>query len=270
MVATREFVLIERAEGMATITLNRPEARNALPLAAWEQLHNALTDVGGDPAVKVVIITGTEGSFAAGDDMKEVGDVMQGAYAGQRSMMDVRDITLLIQKTSLDIVNMPKPVIAAVNGWALGAGFELVLICDFAYAAESARFGFPEASLGMTITGGITQVISRIIPLPQAKELAFTARKIDANTAKQLGLVNQVLPDAELMAAVRATAREIMRNSPVAVSFLKKSLQLGTESSLAQAIGLETEMILAMLATQDVREGITAFKEKRTPEFPGR
>lgn len=270
MVATGEYVLVEKASGIATITINRPEARNALPKTGWEQLHSSLTEVANDPDCRVVIITGTAGSFVAGDDMKEVGVLMEEAYAGDRSLMDVREITLLIQQTSLDIVNMPKPVIAAVNGWALGAGFELALICDFVYAAESARFGFPESSLAMTITGGITHVISRITSLPQAKELAFTGRKIDARTAKDLGLVNRVVPDGELLPAVRSVAGEIMRNSPVAVSFLKKSLQVGSESTLTQAIAFETELILAMLATQDVREGMAAFAEKRAPNFPGR
>jgi enoyl-CoA hydratase len=165
---------------------------------------------------------------------------------------------------------MPKPVIAAVNGWALGAGFELALICDFVYAAESARFGFPEASIAMTITGGITHVISRLASLAQAKELAFTCRRIDARTALELGLVNKVVPDSQLLPSVRKVAEEIKAQSPVAIALLKKSLQVGAEATLSQAMALETELILAMLATHDAREGITAFREKRRPEFRGR
>jgi|DewCreStandDraft_1066081.scaffolds.fasta_scaffold00041_189 enoyl-CoA hydratase/carnithine racemase len=265
-----QWVSVARDGGIATVTLDRPEARNALPRAGWERLHRVLEELGGDEEVRVVVITGVGDVFCAGDDIKEVARLMEEALAGRGSMMAVREITLLLQQVSLDIVRMPKPVIAAVNGWALGAGLELALICDFAYAAEEARLGFPEASIGMTITGGITYGISRLLPLPRAKELAFTARRITAREALALGLVNKVVPRAQLMEAVREVAREIMANSPVAVAMHKSSLQMGAESTLWHALQHETELILALLATQDMQEGARAFAEKRRPLFPGR
>src|SRR5262249_9546098 len=154
---------------------------------------------------------------------------------------------------------MPKPAIAAVNGWALGAGFELALACDFAYAAESAQFGFPETSIGMTITGGTTQLVTRLCTLAQAKELAFPARKFTAQEAFELGLVNRVVPDAGLLDAVRAVAAEIVRNSPVAVGLQKSGFNVAAESTLEHALEHETAVVYTALASEDGREGARAF-----------
>src|SRR5262249_44097631 len=152
------------------------------------------------------------------------------------AVWEVREITLAIQRVTRDIVAMPKPVIAAVNGWALGAGLELALACDFAYAAQSARFGFPEPSIGMTFTGGTTHLLPRVCTPALAKELAFTARRFDADAALELGIVNRVVPDSDLLGAVREVAVEIVRNSPVAIGLQKSGFNLAAESTLEHAL----------------------------------
>jgi enoyl-CoA hydratase len=209
-------IVVEVAERVATVTLDRPEQRNAMPLRCWSLLHEHLERLGADPAVRVVVLTGSGPAFCSGDDIKEVAALLE-----RDAPWEVREITLAIQRVTRDLVAMPKPVIAAVNGWALGAGFELALACDFVYAAESARFGLPETSIGMTITGGTTNLLPRLTTLARAKELAFTARRLSAQEALAAGIVNRVVPDAELLPAVREVAAEIVRNSPVAVGLKK-------------------------------------------------
>jgi enoyl-CoA hydratase/carnithine racemase len=256
-------IRVEVENGVALLTLNRPEARNALPLRCWLLLHDSLVRLGGDPTVRVVVITGSGTAFCSGDDIKEVAALLE-----RDAVWEVREITLAIQRVTRDLVAMPKPAIAAVNGWALGAGFELALACDFAYAAESARFGFPETSIGMTITGGITHLIPRLCTLAQAKELAFTARRFSAQEALALGIVNRVVPDAGLLDAVRGVAREIIANSAVAVGLQKSGFNLGAESTLEHALEHETATVYTALASADGREGARSFVEKRPPVWP--
>jgi enoyl-CoA hydratase len=253
----------ELADGVATLTLNRPEARNALPLRGWVELHDRLERLAADDAVRVVVLTGTDVAFCSGDDIKEVAELL-----ARDAVWEVREITLAIQRVTRALVAMPKPAIAAVNGWALGAGFELALACDFAYAAESARFGFPETSIGMTITGGTTFLATRLCTIAQAKELAFTARRFTAREALALGFVNRVVPDAELADAVRAVAAEIVRNSPVAVGLQKAGFNVAAESTLEHALEHETAVVYTALASEDGREGARAFAEKRAPVWP--
>jgi enoyl-CoA hydratase len=219
--------------------------------------------LGADDAVRVVVLTGTGVAFCSGDDIKEVAELLE-----RDAVWEVRKITLAIQQVTRDLAAMPKPAIAAVNGWALGAGFELALACDFAYAAESAQFGFPEASIGMTITGGTTQLVTRLCTLAQAKELAFTARRFTAHEALELGLVNRVVPDAELLDEVRGVAAEIVRNSPVAVGLQKAGFNVAAESTLEHALEHETAVVYTALASEDGREGARAFAEKRAPSWP--
>ena len=259
-----ELVRPEIGGAVATLTLNRPEARNALPKRGWMLLHDQLERLGADATVRAVVLTGEGTAFCSGDDIKECAELME-----REGLFAVREITLAIQRVTRDIVALPKPVIAAVNGWALGAGFELALACDFVYAAESARFGFPETSIGLTITGGVSRLLTQTISLPQAKELAFTARRITAQEALALGLVNRVVPDSELLAAVRATADEIAANSPTAIALQKAGLNAAAESTLESALEHETATVCTALASEDGREGMRAFVEKRPAVWPG-
>jgi enoyl-CoA hydratase len=256
-------IVVEVADDVAVVMLNRPEQRNALPLRCWHLLHHHLERLAGDRAVRVVVLTGSGSAFCSGDDIKEVAELLE-----RDAAWEVRDITLAIQRVTRDLVAMPKPAIAAVNGWALGAGVELALACDFAYAAESAGFGFPETSIGMTITGGTTHLLPRLTTLAHAKELAFTARKFDAKEALRYGIVNRVVPDGELLGAVRQVAAEIVRNSPVAVGLQKVGLNLGAESTLEHALEHETAAVYNAFTSADGREGARSFVEKRRPIWP--
>jgi enoyl-CoA hydratase len=260
-----ELVVVDVDAGVATVRLNRPEARNAMPKRGWGLLHEHFDRLSRDPEVRVIVLTGTGVAFCSGDDIKEVAELME-----REALWEIREITLAIQNLTRDIVHSPKPVVAAVNGWALGAGFELALACDFAYAAESAFFGFPETGIGLTITGGITHLITRSTTLPWAKELAFTGRRVTAQEARELGLVNKVVPDDELLTAVRGVADEMIRNSPIAIDLQKSSLQLASESTLEHALEHETTIVFGALATEDGREGMRAFVEKRAGVWPGR
>jgi enoyl-CoA hydratase len=262
-VSADEIVRLEIDGAVASLTLNRPEARNALPKRGWILLHEHLERLGADPGVRVAVLTGAPPAFCSGDDIKECAELME-----REGLFAVREITLAIQRVTRDLAALPKPVIAAVNGWALGAGLELALACDFAYAAESARLGFPETSIGLTITGGVSRLVAQAISLPQARELAFTARRITAEEALALGLVNRVVPDAELLDAVTATAEEIAANSPTAIALQKASLNLAADATLEHALEHETATVAAALASGDGREGMRSFVEKRRPAWP--
>ena len=258
-----EEILVEVDDAVATVTLNRPGQRNAMPLRCWHLLHDHLERLVDDPVVRVVVLTGTGTAFCSGDDIKEVAELLE-----RDAPWEVRDITLAIQRVTRDLVAMPKPAIAAVNGWALGAGFELALACDFVYAAESARFGFPETSIGMTITGGTTHLLPRLCGLGIAKELAFTARKFSAQQALDYGIVNRVVPDVGLLAAVREVAGEIAHNSPVAVGLQKQLLNFGAEATLEHALEHETATVYSAFTSADGREGARSFAEKRPAVWP--
>ena len=258
-----EEILVEVDDAVATVTLNRPGQRNAMPLRCWHLLHDHLERLVDDPVVRVVVLTGTGTAFCSGDDIKEVAELLE-----RDAPWEVRDITLAIQRVTRDLVAMPKPAIAAVNGWALGAGFELALACDFIYAAESAGFGFPETSIGMTITGGATHLLPRLCGLGIAKELAFTSRKFSAQQALDYGIVNRVVPDTGLLAAVREVTGEIVRNSPVAVGLQKELFDFGAESTLEHALEHETATVYSAFTSADGREGARSFAEKRPAVWP--
>jgi enoyl-CoA hydratase len=264
------YVRYAREGALGIVTIDRPQARNAINAASWQGLLDAFALAAADAEVRVVALRGTPQAFAAGDDIKEAAELMQGALDGRHSMLRVRDITLLIQQVSVAIRALPKPVIAVVSGWALGAGFELALICDFVYASRDARFGFPEARVGFTITGGITHVLPHIIGLARAKELAFRYQIVDADAGERLGFVNRVFdtPDDLWRGVLDATA-DIARNSPVAIGFMKAGFDSGAESSFGAALVHERELILACLASRDGQEGVRAFAEKREPQFTG-
>lgn len=262
---TKSAVEYHREPPVGWIVFCTPEKRNALDSGAWRDMHSYMLQAGADKEIRVIAFRGEGGVFAAGDDIKEVAALVE---AGE--LMRLRDITVAIQQISLDIRRTLKPVVAAVSGWALGAGFELAIVSDIVYAAEDARFGFPEAGLGMTVTGGATNVLPRLIGLHRAKELAFRREYFDARKALELGLVSRVVPVEELADTVRSFAEEVAKYSPTAIGFLKQQFDLGADVSFEQAIVHETELILSCLATADGIEGVRAFAERRQPQFTGR
>jgi enoyl-CoA hydratase/carnithine racemase len=255
-------LLVENQDGICTLTLNRPQAMNSLSLALLGELHGALDEVAFDPQVRCVIVTAAgDRAFCAGADLKE------------RAGMDpnqVRRCVALIRGVMDKVENLPVPTVAAVNGAALGGGTELALACDLRVVAESARMGLTETSLAIIPGAGGTQRLPRLVGRAKAKELIFTARRIDAAECLAIGLANRVVPLAELPAAARALAAEIVVNGPVALKAAKRAIDRGMEMDLGNALVFESTCYEMTIPTEDRVEGLTAFREKRKPVYRGR
>ncbi len=248
--------------GIATIAINRPKALNALNLATLTELKDVVEKIAVDKAVQVVIITGAgEKSFVAGADIVEMStkNAVEGRVWGQVG-----------QNIFTEIENLPQPVIAAVNGFALGGGCELACACDIRYASENAKFGQPEVGLGITPGFGGTQRLTRVVGRGHAKELIYTANIIDAQEALRIGLVNKVVPQAELMDAVMKLAKTITKKAPVAVQLAKAAINRGINCDVVTGISYEAEVFGLCFATADQKEGMKAFIEKRKPTFEGK
>lgn len=240
--------------GIAILTIQRPEVRNAIDRETALEIHRALADFAADPAVGCLILTGAgEKVFVSGADIGEL--------RGKR----VRDAMEAVNSTLFTAVErFPKPTIAAVNGYALGGGCELALACDLRVAAERAKFGFPETGLGIMPAAGATQRLPRIVGLGRAKELILTGEIIDAQRALEIGLVNAVAPDA--VVAARQLARKILSRAPVATRLAKASLNLAISDF---GLSFESASQGILYETKDKLEGTTAFLEKRPPKFVG-
>ena len=229
--------------GIATIAINRPKALNALNLATLTELKDVVEKIAVDKAVQVVIITGAgEKSFVAGADIVEMStkNAVEGRVWGQVG-----------QNIFTEIENLPQPVIAAVNGFALGGGCELACACDIRYASENAKFGQPEVGLGITPGFGGTQRLTRVVGRGHAKELIYTASIIDAQEALRIGLVNKVVPQAELMDAVMKLAKTITKKAPVAVQLAKAAINRGINCDVVTGISYEAEVFGLCFATAD-------------------
>ncbi len=248
--------------GIGLITINRPKALNALNSAVMYDLTDLLQKIAVDTEVKVVIITGSGSkSFVAGADITE----MQ-----KMSAIEGRNWAKLGQGVFDKVEKLPQPVIAAVNGFALGGGCELSMACDIRIAADTALFGQPEAGLGITPGFAGTQRLPRLVGKGIAKELIFTASNIDAQEAYRIGLVNKVVPAAELLEAAQKLAKKIMSKSSVAVQLCKAAINEGLDVDLDSGIAYESEVFGLCFATEDQKEGMTAFVEKRKPLFTGK
>ncbi|MBV9324069.1 MAG: enoyl-CoA hydratase/isomerase family protein [Chloroflexi bacterium] len=255
-------VLVERDEHLATIVLNRPEVLNAIDNTLATELTAVCESLARDENVWSVILRGAgERAFCAGADLKARRDFTPEDWAHQRALLR----TLFIRMR-----NVPQPMIAAVHGYALGGGTEFAMLADFIVASEDAVFGLTEVSLGIIPGGGGTQNLPRMIGRNRAKELIFTARRIDASEALHLGLVNHVVPRGELVPRATALAREIMRNSPFAVRQAKWAIDRGADQEFEEGLEREHESYMRAIASDDRREGIQAFNEKRPPKFTGR
>lgn len=249
-------------DGIATITLNRPKVLNALNRELAQELSQGVEQAEQDQGVRVLIITGAgEKAFAAGIDIAEF---------SQMGPLEALHFSQTIQALYTRIARLRKPVIAAVNGYALGAGCELVLACDLVFASDRARFGQPEVNLGIIPGGGGTQRLSRLIGKHRAKELIYTGEMIDAQEAWRIGLVNKVFPAAELMAEVRKFAEKVVGKGAVAIARAKAVIEEGYDTPLEVALALEANAFALCFATEDRTEGIQAFLEKRHPHFKGR
>ena len=235
---------------------------NALDLKTRQEMLRALEDAEKDPFVRVVAITGAgEKAFSAGADLKQMLEM---------SSDDIRNLALFSRRVSGFIREMSKPVIAAVNGLALGGGFELALACDMIIASENARFGLPEIRVGLIPGGGGTQRLTELIGEKKAKELILTGRMIDAKEAERLGVVNKVVPPDKLREEVVALANEIIEKSPIIVKYAKAAITRPVDAHMLSGLNHELELISLCFATEDNKEGIRAFLEKRKPVYKGK
>lgn len=257
-----ENIILETNEGIATVTFNRPNALNALNSALLAELSRALDEVAGNEDIRVLVLTGAgEKAFVAGADIKELAELnaLQAKSFARKGQAVISKLTCL-----------PIPVIAAVNGYALGGGMEMALACDFIYAAESASLGLPETTLGLIPGFGGTQRLSRLIGSNQAKELIFTGKMINAAQALSLGLVNRVLPPEALMASVMEAARAMASKGRVSLRAAKEAVNNGLDTDLATGLKIEQDAFALCMVSEDATEGTSAFIEKRKPVFNGR
>lgn len=255
-----EPVLLERpADGVALLRINRPEARNALNLEVRKLLARHLSELGEDAATRAIVLTGNEKSFAAGADIKEMAD------AGTIEMLERG-----VHKLWRAIASCPKPVIAAVNGFALGGGCELAMTCDIIIAGESAKFGQPEVKIGIIPGGGATQRLTRAVGKYKAMRYILAGDPFSAREAFEMGLASEVVPDAEVEQRAVALARQIAELPPLAVQLAKEAVLAGMEAPLSSALALEAKSAQMLFSSQDQKEGMRAFIEKRKPKFTGR
>jgi enoyl-CoA hydratase len=257
-----KHIIYEKSEGIATITLNRPEALNAFNKEVADEVLQAVDDIKADENVRVVVLTGAgEKAFSAGADIK----AMKGMNA-----LKARELSLMGERLCNAFENLEKPVVAALNGYALGGGLEVAMACDLRIASENARMGQREVNIGLIPGWGGTQRLTRLIGRTKAKELVFTGRMIGAKTAERLGIVNMVVPADKFKEAVRQLATELASKAPVALKVAKAVINKGADMSLDAAIALEREGFGVAASTEDLQEGVSAFIEKRKPTFKGK
>lgn len=250
-----ENVILEKEGHLAIVTINRPKALNALNSQTLKDLDVVIDDLEKDNNIYAVILTGAgEKSFVAGADISEMKDLNEAQ--GQ-------EFGALGNKVFLRLENLNKPVIAAIQGFALGGGCEISMACDIRIASEKAIFGQPEVGLGITPGFGGTQRLARIVGLGKAKEIIYTASNIKADEAYRIGLVNKVVPLEDLMDEAKKMASKIIANAPVAVKLSKDAINRGTQVAIDEAVAIEAEDFGKCFATEDQTEGMTAFLERR-------
>lgn len=252
-------ILYEVKDRIAYITVNRPEVFNALRMSTKYELENAIDCIAADPGVMGVIITGNGKGFIAGNDISEI---RIDAKAEETIAMSEHAHGLFDK-----FDNLPKPIIAAVNGFAMGGGTELAIACDLRVASKKAVFALPEVGLGVAPCYGGTQRLPRLIGAGHAKDMLFTGRKVKADEALAMGLVDRVVEPEELMDAATELMRSILKNAPIAVSVCKRLVNQGLEMSLAAGLDMESKLNGMLAETADAKEGVKAFFEKRPPVF---
>jgi enoyl-CoA hydratase len=257
-----ENVLYEKRDGIAYVTLNRPRVLNALNKATWQDLRTAFEDARDDAAVCGIILTGAgDKAFIAGADISELATVS--AVQAEESSRNGQEVLNLVE-------NLGKPVIAAVNGFALGGGCETAMACTIRVASENAKFGQPEVALGLIPGGGGTQRLPRLVGKGRALQLILSGEIISAQEAYRIGLVNEVVPAAELITRSEAILKKIFSNAPLAVKFSLEAVNKGMETSQSEGLALEASFFGLCAGTEDKNEGTQAFLQKRRPQFQGR
>ncbi len=255
-------IIVEREEKRLLVKINRPEVLNALRGDTFLELEKALEEFQGADELWVMIITGAgDRAFSAGGDIKALAKMDSG---------DAASFAAMTHRILDRLASIPKPIIAAVNGLALGAGCELAIACDLVVASEKARFGEPPAGLGITTPFGGTQRLPRIVGPKRAKQLFFTGEAVDAEEAYRFGLVNHVVKHEELLPETRRLADKIIEKAPIAVGYFKRLVNFSSYGGLGEGDKLEQELFARCFETEDRVEGMAAFLEKRKPSFKGR
>ncbi len=254
-----ENILLERQDGKAIITINRPAKRNALNKAAYLEIKQVLEELNSDSSVRAIIFTGAgDVAFCAGGDIAE--EALLEKIDAYKWFQLGHEIYSLIEKS-------PKPVIAAINGYCLGGGFELILACDLRICTASAKMGTPEPKLGVTCGFGGNIRLPRLIGKGKAKEILMTGKMIDAEEAYRIGLVNEIAPDGRLMEVVDSMCAELLNKSAIVLDLIKRSVDNGLEIDFNSAIQLDCALATIGFSTEDKAEGMAAFLEKRSPVF---
>jgi enoyl-CoA hydratase len=253
-----ECIIYEKEADIATIRLNRPQVLNAMNKQLWLDFQEALEDVRTDAGIKAVIITGEGRAFSTGADLKE---------SKTRTIEVYRDYLGELQEASRKIIRFEKPTIAAINGYALGSGYELALACDIRIAAEEAQIGSPEARVTSSVTGGAMRLVQDLIGPAKARELLFTAEYIDGKEAERIGLVNKAVPLENLMDETRAMAGKIAKNSTFSRKMIKRGLLMARgEVSLEALMDYEVEACLACVSTKERQESLKSFEDRKKDE----
>lgn len=257
-----EFVKYEKNEVVATLTISKPKALNALSSDVLKEINSVLDEVEKDQELRCLIVTGEgDKAFVAGADIKEIKELNQEAAF---------DFAGFGQKVFMRFENLKVPVIAAVNGFALGGGLELAMSCDFIIASDNAKLGLPECTLGLMPGFGGSVRLARKIGPSRAKQMMFTGDMVDASQAMQISLVNEVVPASELMDHVNKLAGKIAKRAPMALAAIKKTVETTYGVETSQAMSIEQKEFGQLCGTQDVQEGTSAFIEKRKPTFIGK
>jgi len=252
-----DVVLVDVADGVMTITLNRPKAKNAVNKAVAEGVSAAIDELESNSELRVAIITGAGGTFCSGMDLKAF-------VTGELPVVEGRGFAGLVEYT------VKKPVIAAVEGYALAGGFEVAISCDLIVAADDAKFGIPEVKRGLAAAGGGLIKLPKQIPSRIAMELALTGDFVDSQRAYDLGLINQVVPSGTALEAAKALAAKIAANGPLAVALSKQVVAQAQDWDSSEMFGKQQKMIMPVFTSEDAIEGATAFAEKRAPNWKGK
>ena len=259
---TLENVLYEKRGAIAYVTLNRPKVLNALKQAVFAELKSAFEDARNDASIRGVILTGSgDKAFAAGADIGEMSN-----YTG----IEAGEATRRAQEVTEIIENLGKPVIAAVNGFALGGGCELSMACTIRLAVEGAKFGQPEVKIGIMPGAGGTQRLPRLVGKGRALQLILTGEVISAQEAYRIGLVNEIVPSSNLIPRAEAILNQIISNAPLGVKFSIEAVNKGLEASISEGLLLEASLFAVCAGSEDKKEGTSAFLAKRVPQFQGR